>query len=135
LDAAFVCETAAGNTDNHWRHDMNNMKRRGALPRNSRGHGPAGRLRRGRRRPAALPPVATPLACTDLAGMAIPAASIGLPTTGAAVTTAVVVAPSGSGAAAIPEHCLVDGSISPIDSNAPKILFGWRCRPPGTRRP
>ena len=68
-------------------------------------------------------PAATPLACTDLAGMAIPAASIALPTTGGSVTTAAVVAPSGSGVTAIPEYCLVNGSISPIDSNAPKILF------------
>ena len=55
--------------------------------------------------------------------MAIPAASIGLPTTGGAVTTAAVVAPSGTGATAVPEYCLVNGSISPVDSSAPKILF------------
>ena len=73
--------------------------------------------------PAPAPPAATPLTCTQLAGMAIPAASIALPTTGGAVTTAVVVAPSGTGATAIPEYCLVNGSISPVDSTAPKILF------------
>jgi len=72
---------------------------------------------------ATAPPAATPLSCTQLAGMAIPAASIGLPTSGGAVTTAVVTAPSGSGVTAIPEYCLVNGSISPIDSAAPKILF------------
>ena len=55
--------------------------------------------------------------------MAIPAASIGLPTSGGAVTTAVVTAPSGSGVTAIPEYCLVNGNISPVDSAAPKILF------------
>lgn len=55
--------------------------------------------------------------------MAIPAASIALPTTGGTVTTAVVTAPSGTGVTAIPEYCLVNGSISPVDSNAPKILF------------
>jgi feruloyl esterase len=55
--------------------------------------------------------------------MAIPAASIGLPSSGGAVSTAVVTAPSGSGATAIPEYCLVNGSISPVDSTAPKILF------------
>jgi len=69
------------------------------------------------------PPAPTPLSCTQLAGMAIPAASIGLPTSGGAVTTAVVTAPSGSGATAIPEYCLVNASISPVDSAAPKILF------------
>jgi len=46
-----------------------------------------------------------------------------LPTTGGTVTTAVVVAASGTGATAIPEYCLVNASISPIDSAAPKILF------------
>jgi hypothetical protein len=64
-----------------------------------------------------------PLGCAQLAGMAIPAASIGLPTTGGSVTTAAVVAASGTGATAIPEYCLVNGSISPVDTNAPKILF------------
>ena len=68
-------------------------------------------------------PTATPLSCTQLAGMAIPAASIGLPTSGAAVSTAVVVAPSGTGATAVPEYCLVNGSIAPVDSTAPKINF------------
>lgn len=72
---------------------------------------------------AAAAPTATPLACAQLAGMAIPAASIGLPTTGGAVTTAAVVAPSGSGVTATPEYCLVNGSISPVDSSAPKIMF------------
>lgn len=69
------------------------------------------------------PPTATPLSCAQLAGMAIPAASIGLPTTGATVTTAVVVAPTGSGVTATPEYCLVNGAIAPVDSTAPKILF------------
>ena len=66
---------------------------------------------------------ATPLSCTQLAAMAIPAASIGLPTGGGTVTTAVVTAPSGSGVTATPEYCLVNGSISPVDSAAPKINF------------
>ena len=66
---------------------------------------------------------AAPLGCTQLAGLSIPATSIGLPTTGGAVTTAAVVAASGTGASAIPEYCLVSGSISPVNSNAPKILF------------
>jgi feruloyl esterase len=69
------------------------------------------------------PAAAMPLTCTQLAGMAIPAASISLPTSGGTVTTAVVTAPSGSGITATPEYCLVNGSISPVDSAAPKILF------------
>ena len=74
--------------------------------------------------PAPTPTTAaTPLSCTQLAGMAIPASSIALPTTGGTVTTAAVVAPSGSGVTATPEYCLVNGSISPVDSAAPKILF------------
>lgn len=55
--------------------------------------------------------------------MAIPAAAIGLPTTGGTVTAATVVAASGTGATAIPEHCLVAGSIAPVDSAATPILF------------
>jgi feruloyl esterase len=65
----------------------------------------------------------TPVKCTDLAGLAIPASAIGLPTTGGTVTTAVVVAAAGSGAAAVPEHCLVNASLSPVDATAPKILL------------
>jgi Tannase and feruloyl esterase len=64
-----------------------------------------------------------PLTCTQLAGMAIPAESIGLPTTGGTVTTAVLTAAAGTGVTATPEYCLVNGSISPVDSTAPKILF------------
>jgi len=66
---------------------------------------------------------APPRGCTDLAGMAIPAASIALPTTGGTVKTAVIIPANGTGADAIPEYCLVNGSISPVDSTAPKILF------------
>ena len=73
--------------------------------------------------PPAETPAATPLACTELVGKAIPAASIALPTNGGTVTTAAIVAPSGSGATAIAEYCLVNGSIAPIDTNAPKIMF------------
>ena len=73
--------------------------------------------------PAPAPPAAAALTCTQLPGTNIPASSITLPTTGGSVTTAVVVAASGTGAAAIPEYCLVNASISPVDSAAPKILF------------
>jgi feruloyl esterase len=58
-----------------------------------------------------------------MATQKVPASSIGLPTNGAAVTAATVVAASGSGAAATPEHCLVTGKISPIDPSAPDIIF------------
>jgi feruloyl esterase len=64
-----------------------------------------------------------PLSCEQLAGMDIPSAAIGLPTSGGEVTDAQVVAASGSGAAAAPEHCLVSGRIAPVDPQAPGILF------------
>ncbi len=73
--------------------------------------------------PPPAPPAAAALTCQQLAGMTIPAASIGIPTTGGMVTTATVVAASGTGNAAVPEHCLVSGSIAPVDSNATPILF------------
>ena len=65
----------------------------------------------------------SPLACADLNGMAIPASVIGLPTTGGTVTSATVVAPPGSGATAVPEHCLVNAALSPVDPAAPRILL------------
>jgi len=52
-------------------------------------------------------PKPTPLTCAQLAGMAITASEIKLPTTGGTVTSATVAAASGSGAGALPEHCLV----------------------------
>ena len=66
---------------------------------------------------------AKPMACADLAGMSIPASGIGLPTMGATVTAATVVAPSGTGASAVPEHCLVTASIAPVDASAPNIMM------------
>ena len=67
--------------------------------------------------------------CDSLAGLAIAPASIGLPTTGATVTSAAFVGASpqavnGERAVlAIPEYCKVVGSISPVDPSAPKINF------------
>lgn len=61
--------------------------------------------------------------CTELNGMSIAAKSIGLPTTGAAVTSTQVVAAAGTGAAAVGEYCKVLGEINPVDPNAPKIKF------------
>ena len=64
-----------------------------------------------------------PVACEALAGTAVPAASIGIPTTGARVVSAAVTAASGAGAKAIGEYCLVAGEIGPLDAAAPKIKF------------
>jgi hypothetical protein len=65
----------------------------------------------------------TPLSCGQLADTKIPASSIGLPTSGAVVTSASVVAAAGTGPTAIGEYCLVNGKISPVDPSAPDILF------------
>ncbi|WP_372658010.1 tannase/feruloyl esterase family alpha/beta hydrolase [Hydrogenophaga sp.] len=73
--------------------------------------------------PAEPVPVAQPLSCAQLVGHAIPASAIALPTSGASVQTATLVATSGSGAATIPEHCLVVGRIAPVDATAPEIRF------------
>jgi len=73
--------------------------------------------------PPLLPPVPAPLACGDLNGRAIAATSIGLPTTGAVVTSATVVAASGSGPTAVGEYCRVLGDINPVDATAPPIKF------------
>jgi hypothetical protein len=73
--------------------------------------------------PAPPPGAQLPLSCVQLAGMTVPAASIGLPTTGAVVTEAQVIAAAGTGPAAVGEHCKVAGDINPVDPNAPKIKF------------
>ncbi len=63
------------------------------------------------------------LSCEQLPGLAIPADAFALATSGGEVTAATVVGASGSGAAALPEHCLVEGRIAPVDPAAPDILF------------
>ena len=68
-------------------------------------------------------PPSTPTACADLNGLAIKAQAIGLPTTGAVVTSAVVVPAAGAGVAAVAEYCKVLGDINPVDAAAPKIKF------------
>lgn len=68
-------------------------------------------------------PAPAPQSCEQLAGLSIPASAIALPTSGATVTDATVVAASGTGAAVVPEHCLVSASISPVDPAAPKIMM------------
>lgn len=59
--------------------------------------------------------------CAELNGMAIPATSIGLPTTGATVTSTTVVAATGTGTASVGEYCKVLASITPVDPAAPSI--------------
>ena len=61
--------------------------------------------------------------CGDLNGMAIPATSIGLPTTGATVTSTTLVAATGTGTATVGEYCKVLASINPVDPAAPSIKF------------
>ncbi|WP_225984919.1 tannase/feruloyl esterase family alpha/beta hydrolase [Noviherbaspirillum aerium] len=75
--------------------------------------------------PVAAPAASTqaPMTCAQLNGMNIPAASIGLPTTGATVTSTQVVPAAGTGATAVGEYCRVQGDINPVDPTAPKIKF------------
>ena len=56
--------------------------------------------------------------CAALAGVSIPASAIGLPTTGAAVTSAADTSTPANG-----NFCKVLGAIHPVDSTAPDILF------------
>jgi feruloyl esterase len=74
--------------------------------------------------PAPAPaPVQQAKSCAELVGLSVPATAIGLPTTGAVVTSAQVVPAAGTGAAAVGEYCKVLGDIDPVDPNAPKIKF------------
>jgi feruloyl esterase len=59
--------------------------------------------------------------CSALAGSAIPAADIGLPTKGATITSAVLVAAGGTGSGAKPEYCKVLADINSIDPAAQPI--------------
>ncbi len=68
-------------------------------------------------------PILSPLSCAAINGMAVPAVAIGLPTTGAVVTSTAVVPASGTGPTAVGEYCRVLGDINPVDSTAPKIKF------------
>ena len=73
----------------------------------------------------------TAVTCASLGNHQIPASAIGLPTSGAAITSAAVVPASpqtvnADGTAvvlAIPEYCRVIGAIAPVDPAAPKINF------------
>jgi feruloyl esterase len=77
----------------------------------------------GNRHDSSLTPTQAAVTCAQLAGMTIPASSIGLATTGAAVTSATVVPAAGSGASAVGQYCRVLGDINPVDASAPKIKF------------
>lgn len=71
-------------------------------------------------------PTPTPLVakdCAQINGLVIPAGSIGLPTSGATVTSTEVVPAGGTGAAATGEYCKVLGQIAPVDTTAPSIRF------------
>ena len=78
---------------------------------------------------SALPLKAPLSSCAALLGTNIPAAAIGLPTSGATVTAATLVpaAPAVVGTArvtqALPEYCRILGSIRPVDPAAPPINF------------
>ena len=70
-----------------------------------------------------MAPPAKPVACADLTSLAIASRSIGLPTTGAVVTSAVIVPAAGTGVLALADYCKVTGDILPVDPAAPKIKF------------
>ena len=70
-----------------------------------------------------MAPPAQPIACADLTSLAIAAKAIGLPTTGAVVTSAVIVPAAGTGVLALADYCKVTGDILPVDPAAPKIKF------------
>ncbi len=61
--------------------------------------------------------------CEQLAGLTIPASAIGLPTKGATVTAATLVAASAQTGVALPEYCKVLASIQSVDEHAPPIHF------------
>jgi len=63
-----------------------------------------------------------PRQCADLMGMQIRREEIGLPTTGAEVTSATLVLATAAGNAN-GEYCRVEGSIHPVDPTAPNIKF------------
>jgi feruloyl esterase len=62
-----------------------------------------------------------PTACTGLLNTQIPAAAIGLPTTGAMVTATELMPATGTGAAAVGAYCKLSADIYPVDPKAPHI--------------
>ena len=63
------------------------------------------------------------LTCAELAGTVIPASAFSLPTTGANITSAAVVAATPPGPTAVGGYCKVQGAIHPVDPVAPDIIF------------
>ena len=61
--------------------------------------------------------------CSALQGSSVPAADISLPTNGATIQKAALVAAAGTGASAVGEYCDVTGWIAPVDRTAPSIEF------------
>jgi feruloyl esterase len=61
--------------------------------------------------------------CSQLASFTVAAPAIGLPTRGAVMASAELVAAAGSGVNALGEYCKVVGNIKPIDPTAPDIRF------------
>jgi feruloyl esterase len=68
-------------------------------------------------------PPSSPTACSGLNGIAITSQAIGMATSGAVVTSSVIVPAAGTGVAAVAEFCKVLGDINPVDPVAPKIKF------------
>jgi pimeloyl-ACP methyl ester carboxylesterase len=66
-----------------------------------------------------LPAWAAPPGCAQLQGLQVPASKVGLPTRGAVVTSATLIA----AAPALPEYCKVLGSIASLDPSAPAVHF------------
>ncbi|MFJ9085506.1 tannase/feruloyl esterase family alpha/beta hydrolase [Streptomyces sp. NPDC102384] len=62
-----------------------------------------------------------PAECAELTQLAIPASSLGLPTSGGRVTEAETVPASGTGSGAIGAYCQVDAELFPVDPEAPNI--------------
>ena len=80
--------------------------------------------------PVASSQLSPKIPCASLAGVKVAATSIGLPTNGATVASATLVAPTpqtvdgkGNIVLPVPEYCKIEGSIAPIDPNAPPINF------------
>ncbi|UUZ65673.1 tannase/feruloyl esterase family alpha/beta hydrolase [Polaromonas sp. P1-6] len=67
--------------------------------------------------------------CASLTGLKIPAAAIGLPTSGAMISSAIVIPATGEAVTSIsvrhatPEYCQILGDILPVDSAALNIKF------------
>lgn len=76
-----------------------------------------------RHQAAAPAPAAVALSCAQLSGLTVPAAAIGLPTTGASVTSAQTIPAVGAGNAAVGDYCKVLGEIHPVSASAPPIKF------------